>query len=169
MREEHLQQEFDVPARALWESSFFDENYLLSMYEALRLTIVERNVEHEGEWPQLKVTQTLHVDPDRDVPKALLKIVRGATRIVEDARFDAANRRLEVSIRVPVVSRLVDFGYVYQWTEAGQRTLLQWRGYCHARIPLLSRKAEDFLLGDLVQTTRDAAVFMAEWFADSAR
>ena len=124
------------------------------------------NIETEGQWPALKVTRTLYFDTDRDIPKALLKIVRGMTRVHESLRFDASEGKMEVALRVPVIGKLVDYGYVYRWTELddGESMEIDWKGHCDVRIPLVRRMAENYLLGELEDATKDGGAYIAEYF-----
>jgi hypothetical protein len=165
MQTAELVSRVEVSARKVWNAWFFDEEFQDGLFKVFRIVCEDVNVEAEGEWPKLKVERTLYFDTDRDIPKALLKIVRGMTRVHETLRFDASERKMEVSLRVPVIGKLVDYGYVYRWEELGDDTMeINWKGHCGVRIPLIRRMAESYLLGELEGATRDGARYVAEFF-----
>ncbi|MFY0530983.1 DUF2505 family protein [Nannocystis pusilla] len=124
-----------LPER-LWEVFFFDEDYARGLYERMRLTVVRRELQREGEGPSLIVRRKLQLAADRELPGALKRLFQGTSTVTEVGEFNAALRRYSVTIQVPVIGNLVDYGGEYTWETLPSGQLRRvWRGHCDARIP----------------------------------
>lgn len=156
---------FAVPAQDIWTAAFFVEEYCLGIYEAIAATVELVTQKASGEWPALMVTREQIIEPDRTIPAALHKLVRGATRVRERAEFNGVEGWFRVSMQLPVIGKLVDFNYEYRWIDLPDRsTKMLWRGECNARLPLLKKRAESFLIDDLTKSVVKAGDFTENWF-----
>ena len=158
---------FDVSARDLWNAAFFVDDYVKGIYAAIDVEITPIEFDTQGEWPNLSVVRKQVIEPERNIPVALHKLVRGATRVREEAIFDGANKSFQVRMHLPVIGKRVDFHYRYTWEELSPtKTKMIWHGEVDARLPLLKKRAESFLIGDLEKSVLAAGDFTEKWFQE---
>ncbi|MCY1006312.1 DUF2505 domain-containing protein [Nannocystis pusilla] len=154
---------FDTSPERLWEVFFFDEDYARGLYERMRLTVVRRDLQREGEGPSLIVRRKL-LAADRELPGALKRLFQGTSTVTEVGEFNAALRRYSVTIQVPVIGNLVDYGGEYTWETLPSGQLRRvWRGHCDARIPLVGGKLEAYLLGEIEKSMAENFAYTREW------
>jgi hypothetical protein len=155
---------FDTSPERLWEVFFFDEDYARGLYERMRLTVVRRDLQREGEGPSLIVRRKLQLAADRELPGALKRLFQGTSTVTEVGEFNAALRRYSVTIQVPVIGNLVDYGGEYTWETLPSGQLRRvWRGHCDARIPLVGGKLEAYLLGEIEKSMAENFAYTREW------
>nr|WP_276599691.1 DUF2505 domain-containing protein [Nannocystis sp. SCPEA4] len=155
---------FDTSPERLWEVFFFDEDYAKGLYERVRLKVVKRELHREGEGPSLIVRRKLQLVADRELPGALKRLFQGTSTVTETGEFNAALRRYSVTIQVPVIGNLVDYGGEYTWDTLPSGQLRRvWRGHCDARIPLVGGKLEAYLLGEIEKSMADNYAFTREY------
>ncbi|PCC66880.1 Protein of unknown function [Nannocystis exedens] len=155
---------FDTSPERLWEVFFFDEDYARGLYERMRLTVVRRDLQREGEGPNLIVRRKLQLAADRELPGALKRLFQGTSTVTEIGEFNAALRRYSVTIQVPVIGNLVDYGGEYTWDilPSGQLRRV-WKGHCDARIPLVGGKLEAYLLGEIEKSMAENFAYTRDW------
>jgi hypothetical protein len=155
---------FDTSPERLWEVFFFDEAYGQGLYDRLRLKVARRELHHEGQGATLIVRRKLELVPDRELPGALKRLFQGASTVKETGEFNAALGRYSVTIEVPVIGHLVDYGGDYTWDTlpSGQVRRI-WRGHCEARIPLVGGKLEAFLLGEIEKSMAENFAFTRDY------
>lgn len=155
---------FDTSPERLWEVFFFDEDYAKGLYERVRLKVAKRELHREGEGPSLIVRRKLQLVADRELPGALKRLFQGTSTVTETGEFNAALRRYSVTIQVPVIGNLVDYGGEYTWDTLPSGQLRRvWRGHCDARIPLVGGKLEAYLLGEIEKSMADNYAFTREY------
>jgi len=165
MLQHELQRTLPVSAHGLWNAWFHDDAFRLAIDKVMILVSSVSDLSDSGEWPDRQISRTRVFDTDRDIPKILLKLVRGMTRVTEISELDGTARTMSTNLVLPVIGGRVDFGYVYSWELGGGDSVdVTWRGHCDVRIPLVRGAAEKYLLGELVQATNDGADFVTEWF-----
>lgn len=163
--EQRLEHRFDVSAERFWRTYLLDEAYGRALYDHLRLKIAHKAVRQQGEGPDLVISRELHLLPDRDVPSALAKLLKGATLVKEQGHFDARARRFEVNVELPVIGRLVDFTGRYSWSDGLSEGFVRvWEGHCVARVPLVGRALERYFLGEVETSLAEAHAFTNSWF-----
>lgn len=155
---------FDTSPERLWEVFFFDETYGRGLYERLRLRVARRELQREGEGASLIVRRKLHLNPERELPAALRRLLQGASTVRETGEFNAALRRYSVKIELPVIGNLVDFGGEYTWETLPNGQLRRiWRGRCDAKIPLIGGRLEAHLLGEIEQSMAENFAFTRDY------
>lgn len=168
---------FDTSPERLWEVFFFDEAYARGLYERLRLRVERRDLQHEGSGDTLIVRRKLVIVPERELPPALRRLMAGAasygvtraTAVTETSEFNAALRRYSVRIDLPMIGAMVDYGGDYTWESLPSGQLRRvWTGRCEARIPLVSAKIEQFLLGEVERSLADGAVYTRQYLREHA-
>ena len=166
MKEVNLSKTSPVDAQKLWSAWFYDKAFQDGINKVFRITTFDIEIEEEGAWPEIRINRTMKFDTDRNIPKPLLKLVRGVTQVVETATLDGAAGTLDVDLELPVIGSRVTYGYRYSWKSVDQGGLeIQWRGHCDVRIPLVRGLAENYLLGELEEATHEGSKFVSEWFA----
>ena len=165
MKRLELKTSFELPAELLWHTWFFDNEFRDELNRLTNVVANDEELEYTGQGPDLVAHRELNMDVDRDVPRPLLKLVRGATRVREITDFDAAKGALVVTLGLPVIGRRVDYGYRITWNVEGDVTHVTWDGYVDVHLPRLSGPAERFLMKELVQATRDCFDFVDVYFA----
>lgn len=162
-----LDHTFEVSPEHFWRTFLLDEGYERALYEHLRLKIEHKTVRQQGEGQQLIVEREVHLRPERELPVALAKLIRGATLVKERGRFDARAGKLEIEVDLPVIGRLVDFTGCYTWQETGAEVFRRtWQGHCIAKVPLVGRSLERYLLGEIEQSLARAYEFTVRWLAE---
>lgn len=165
-RLEHL---FDVDAKHFWDVFLFDDDYLQGLYRHLKLKIEHKQLTRQGSGDELVVRRELHLTPDRNLPVALAKLLRGATLVKEYGVFDGRKQQLDIKIELPVIGRLVDFTATYTSegeSEVGFKRV--WQAECRARIPLVGRQVERYLLGETQSSLAQAYAFTRTWLREHA-
>ncbi|MCA9520832.1 MAG: DUF2505 family protein [Myxococcales bacterium] len=150
MKRQRIEHQFAMSASAFWEMFFFDQTYFDGLYNYLELNIEDVKQSHSGTAETLQVERTVQMSPRREMPALMSKLLKGVKTVTEIGRFSAADGRLEISVRLPVIASRVDYGGIYTWREPSPNQLLRvWDGHCDARIPMLGGKLESFLLGEI--------------------
>lgn len=158
---------FDTTPERLWSVFFFDDDYVRGLFARMRLKIVGRELQHEGEGETLIVRRKLLFAAEREPPAALRRLVGGATTVKETGEFNAALRRYSVTIELPVIGPLVEFGGDYTWeTLPSGQVRRSWRGRCDARIPLVGGKVEAYLLGEIERSLAENAAYTRQYLRE---
>lgn len=155
---------FDTSPERLWEVFFFDETYGRGLYERLRLRVARSELQREGEGEALIVRRKLHLNPERELPATLRRLLQGTSTVKETGEFNAALGRYSVTIELPVIGNLVDYGGEYTWETlpSGQVRRI-WRGRCDARIPLVGGRLEAYLLGEIEKSLAENFAYTREY------
>ncbi|MBK6847847.1 MAG: DUF2505 domain-containing protein [Proteobacteria bacterium] len=162
----HLEHTFAAAPQRFWSVVLLDPEYQDALYRQLRLHIEHCVIEHEGSGDELRVRRELHLTPDRELPAALRKLVRGTALVKERALFDARAGKMTIEIELPVIGAWVDFHGVYTWREQGPAQLQRnWEAHCHARLPLIGRQIETYLLAEMASSFEQAYRFTCDWLA----
>ena len=101
----------------------------------------------------------------------MLRMIRGATRVIEHSHYSAAARQCTITLDLPVVGKRVDVLHRYEWVdfEDGSGTRISWRAHCRARVPLLGKRIERFVLGELESGVRDVSAYANRWLAEQTQ
>jgi hypothetical protein len=162
-----LEQVFDVPAERLWALYFFDEAHGRALSEHLGLRVLDDQLQHEGAGARLIVRRQLRVVSQRELPPVLRRLVSGALVMQETGEFNAERRRYSVRIELPLVGGLVECGSEFTWDELpGGPMRRLWEGWCTAKIPLVGRRIERAILGELAVTIARSHAFTNRWLRD---
>ncbi|MBK8482694.1 MAG: DUF2505 domain-containing protein [Proteobacteria bacterium] len=162
----HIEHTFAASAERFWSMVLLDPDYQDALYRALRLKIEHCAIEREDGEGGLRLRRELHLTPDRELPSALRKLVRGAALVKERASFDAQAGRMTIEIELPVIGAWVDFRGTYTWRMVGPARLQRdWDARCRARLPLVGRQIETYLLGEMRTSFEQGYRFTCDWLA----
>lgn len=165
----HLEHTFAADAEHFWSVVLLDPAYRDALYRRLRLQIEHCSIDTQGSGSALQLRRELHLTPQRELPSALRQLVRGAALVKERANFDARAAKMTIEIELPVIGAWVDFRGVYTWRMQGPAQLQRcWDAQCHARLPLVGRQIEGYLLGEMRASFEEAYRFTCEWLAQPA-
>lgn len=165
----HLEHTFAASSERFWSVVLLDPAYQDALYRELRLKIEHCAIEREEGAGGLRLRRELHLTPDRELPGALRKLVRGAALVKERASFDAQAGRMTIEIELPVIGPWVDFRGTYTWRMVGPGQLQRdWDAHCRARIPLVGRQIEAYLLGEMRASFEQGYRFTCDWLAQHA-
>jgi hypothetical protein len=168
--ENRLEHDFDSAAEAFWKMFLLDEAFEKALYQHLRLEVVHKTLTYEGEGTNLLVRREMHLNPERDIPVALAKLLRGATLVKERGEFDAAAGHFDIDVELPVIGRFVNFTGRYTWTPTGENAFRRtWEGKCRARVPLVGRQVERYLLNEVEASLTKAYQFTQSWLSQRHR
>lgn len=166
MLEHRVEHRLDVAADRYWELFLFDEAFRRALYDHLALKIEYLDVTRLGDEPSDPVRRELHIVPDRQIPGALAALVRGMSLVKERSRYDPRQKTLEVAVELPVIGKLVDFSGRYSSRElSGSSFVRVWEGRCRARLPLVGRQIERYLLRELERSFELNVAFTRRWLA----
>lgn len=158
---------FETTPERLWHVFFFDEDYARGLYARMRLKLVARELQHEGEGETLIVRRKLTIAAERELPGVLRRIVGDANTLRETGEFNAALRRYSVDIELPVIGALVDYGGDYTWeTLPSGQVRRVWHGRCDARIPLVGARVEQYLLGEVEKSLAENAAYTRQYLRE---
>lgn len=164
--QQHLEHELGVGADTFWETFLLDETFERDLYEHLKLRVEHKQLEREGSGSDLVIRREMHVVPDRQVPAALTRLLRGATMVKEKGVFQARERRMDIEVELPVIGRITEFNGRYSWGPAEpQRMVRAWDAVCRVRVPLVGSQIEKYLLGEVAHSLQQAHEFCKTWFA----
>lgn len=161
-----LEQTFAVEPQRFFRVILLDEDYLQGLYQHLALKIEQVELTSEGSGPDLKVRRALTYQAERQLPGVLSKLLRGSTRIKEQAHFDARAETFVTTVELPVIGSRVEFGGHYTWqTLDGGRLRRTYHCRCDARLPLVGGKVERLLLEETERSYDQVTTFTADWLA----
>lgn len=162
-----VEQTFAADALRFWQVTLLDEDYQRGLYQHLALKIEHRELVSEGQGEDLRVRRTLHYVAQRNTPALLKKVLGGTNLVKEHTDFDARAGRMVNTVELPVIGSRVDFGGHYRWESLpGERLHRVYQGWCKARIPLVGRKLETFLLEETRRSFDQVHEFTHRWLAE---
>jgi hypothetical protein len=166
--EQHLQHEFpSIEADDFWQMYFLDEQYGQALHRHLALRLEKSEIETRGEGDTLHIVRKTEMVPDRNIPVVIDKVLKGARVVKECSTYDAKTKTMTLTVGIPTIGRLIDYGGQYRWTDrAGGGFVRTWKGYCNAKIPLVGRKFERFLLDEMEKGLQNAFEFTVEYLED---
>ena len=161
---EHLYE--DLTAERYWRAFLLEDSYREQWYGQLKLGIDWIDVNVQGSWPDLRIERRLHVVPDRDLPRPLKKLLRGAALVKEHGVLDVSAGTFTVNIILPVIGRLIDFYGTYRWEQLPSGTLRRtWHCRCDAKIPIVGTRIEKYLLDEMTSSQAQALAFNKRYFS----
>ena len=156
--------QFPVVAERLWQTLLLDHEYLRELHSHLRVHVDILDEQVRGSGPTLTLDRRSTLRPQRQLPAPLARLVHGNSTMQEKAIYSARDRRFDVELEVPVLGSRVELRHVYTWQDDGVGGVhVFWHGQCQARVPLLAKRLESFLLGELTESIRTAAMFAQTW------
>jgi hypothetical protein len=167
--EHAIEQVFETTAEKLWDTYFFDDEFVQGLYDRLGLQIEAREVQHEGSGPTLVAHRRLHLRSRRGLPRLpgrLGELVRGSTPVIEHGEFSAARRRYSVRLELPGVLRIVDCGGEWTWDDEDGKLRRRWHGRCVSRLPALGGRLARYLLGEIEASLAESYVFTTRWLRE---
>lgn len=164
--EQRIEHIFETTPARFWNTFLLDEAFRKAVYAHMNLKIARLELQHDGDGDALSVQRTIEIVPERNAPAFLQKLLAGASLVKEVGIYDAQKQEMTVSIELPVIGKRVEFGGRYTWEVLGENRFKRiWVGYCNARIPLLGKKLESYLLDEVQQTLDQVHGFISEWLA----
>lgn len=158
--------EFETTPQRYWEV-FFDEEYNRRLFEALKIGREVLEDRREGEGDALEIRRKLRLTPQREVPAALQRFVKGAIAYVEDNHFRARTNAMEVVTTPSMLADSIVTRGTYRLEVAGPRRVRRiWDGEVSVKIPLVGGKAEKMLVDEVTASYKATTDFTRRWLAE---
>jgi hypothetical protein len=158
--------EFATTPQRYWEV-FFDEEYNRGLFAALKVGREVLELRREGEGEALEVWRKLRLTPQREVPAALQRFIKGAIAYVEDNHFRARTNAMSVVTTPSLLAESIITRGTYRLEVAGPRAVRRiWDGEVTVKIPLVGSKAEKILIDEVTASYKTTTDFTRRWLAE---
>lgn len=156
--------EFDCDAATYWEI-FWDETFNQDQYPKLGCIRTLLLKEDKGD----TLVRDQEVQPEREVPAILRKLIAGALKYHEHGVFQKPLGPLAVDIKTPALGARFHMHATYKVTDiAPGRCRREFVGECTVKVPLIAGTAEKAILSQVRETYDNAAKVHREWIAKRA-
>jgi hypothetical protein len=163
-----IEDDFETTVERYWEM-FFDEAYNTALFKHLKITRVVEEVTREGEGEELIMRRRLLLTPQREVPKLMKKIAKGAIQYREHNVFTQRTQTLTVRIEPSFMAdKFVSTGRYLVSALDSTRVRRTFHGEISCRVPLLGGRIEKHIHGEVVDSYRATTEFTRAWLREHA-
>ncbi len=159
--------DFETSAERYWEV-FFDDAYNEALFRHLRIGRQPLEFTREGEGEQLVIRRRQILTPQREAPKIIKKLIKGAISYTETNTFTARDNCMQVET-IPgfAADKLITRG-VYRLEVLGpERVRRIFAAECTCKIPLVGGKIERTIVDEVKNSYRETTDFTRRWLAKS--
>lgn len=154
--------EFPTDPETFWKL-FWHDPYNVELYD--RIAVKERRYLEKNDHGDTLQFQ-LRVIPRRDLPGFLQKIVGGDLGYTEKSTWFKKENRIECDIVPTLMSEKSKIRATYTITPIGEKRIRRvFEGTIDIGVPLIGRKVEQFIVGDMEKAYLAAAATTKEWLA----
>jgi hypothetical protein len=156
--------EFTCSPERFWEV-FFDDAFNAALNP--RVGLRERRFLELEDTPTHKHWKVLAL-PERELPGFVKAFVSGELGYVETASFDKVANRIDCKVEPTLMKEKIEIASTYTLeTIAPGRLKRSYVGSVNVKVPLVGRKAEEFIIRDMSASYDKTAVFTNEWLAQN--
>ena len=156
--------EFTCEPGRFWEV-FFDDAYNAALNP--RVGLRERRFLEMNDTPTHKQWK-LKALPERELPGFLRAFVSGEFGYIETATLDKQANRIECKIEPTMLADKIEIGATYSLEPLpGGKLRRTYAGSVSVKVPLIGKKAEEFIIRDMGASYDKTAAFTNEWLAQN--
>ena len=160
--------EFDVDVEGFW-AMFFSDEYNDALWPAIDVERTQAEFRREGEGDDEVIHRVVDLVPQRDVPAALKKIVKGAIGYQERNVFRRRDNTMEVVTIPTFFSDRFESTGTFKVVPAGEgRCRRVYAGKVACSVPLVGRKVERIVVDEVEQSYTRSTAFTRKWIKDHA-
>lgn len=161
-----ISDDFETTPERYWEM-FFDDAYNEALFKHLRIGRQVLEFSREGEGDALVIRRKQILTPEREAPKMLQKLVKGAIRYTEHNLFTARDNRMTVETIPGFGADKLTTRGVYRLEVLGPNKVQRiFEGECTCRVPLLGGKVEKAIVDEVRASYRDTTEFTRRWLRE---
>ncbi|MEZ4385665.1 MAG: DUF2505 domain-containing protein [Nannocystaceae bacterium] len=161
-----ISDDFETTPERYWQV-FFDDAYNDALFEHLRIGRQVLECSREGEGDALVIRRKQILTPEREAPKMLQALVKGAIRYTERNLFTARDDRMTVET-IPGfgADKLTTRGVYRLEVLSADKVRRIFDGECTCRVPLLGGKVEKAIVDEVRASYRDTTDFTRRWLRE---
>jgi len=161
-----IEDTFDVSAAVFWDV-FFSEAFNAALWPVLNIDWQLLRFESAGEGPSRTIHREARLTPKREVPRMLRSLVDSSISYVEKNDFQAATSAMKTVVVPSFMADRIDNRGVFRLEILGPTQVKRvWEGQCTAKVPLLGKRVEEFLVEQIRESYEKTTAFMRKWFAE---
>jgi len=169
MIEYRIEDDFDIDVDGYWDM-FFSEGYATRLWPAIDIQYELVELERKGEGKDETIHRIQKLTPIRDIPAVLKKVVSGAIAYTEHNEFSRAKSEMTTKTVPSFLAEKLDTQGVYSVVPAGEgRCKRIWQAHCKCTIPLLGKKVEQQIVGEVKESYRRATDFTRKYLTELAK
>ena len=159
--------DFKTSAEHYWEV-FFDDAYNEALFRHLRIGRQLLECTREGEGDSLVIRRRQILTPQREAPKIIKKLIKGAISYTENNIFTARDNRIQVETIPGFAADKLTTRGIYRLEVLGPKQVRRiFEGECTCRIPLVGGKIERTIVDEVVDSYRQTTDFTRRWLAEN--
>ncbi len=125
---------------------FFNKEFLELRAARLRLKLSKIDLEKRPHYTK----RSLEFVPERNLPKSLTTILKGATQVKDLSILNHLENTCEVKIELPLISQLVSFNCSYRFIQLANSKMERcFTAEIRVYLPLIGKKIEKYFIDEL--------------------
>jgi|GEM_PF-1673402 len=167
VKEQTARHVFNCPWDKYWPMHLADEAFNAALQKTLKLNVDKSECVWSGEGASRRLTRTLVMRPERNLPGFVEKLIKNASTVTEVSTYDPNTGTMTVEVDLPVVGSRTTFTGTYKSTTLPDgRHEQNYAGYCKVSIPLVGKKLEGWFMEEMQGSVKTIAAFAQRWLEE---